>query len=528
MNQVFPEFQHDADQVVPTKLTKALIIGLYGIENSGVRHLTAMLRAHGYRADLLFFKDWRHNSVDWPTGKEYEILCDLAKEGGYDVIGLSFGSPYFRVAIEMTKVLRSLPHAPKVLWGGLHTTLTPAMCIEHTDILCVGEGEHPLLHLMDKMEAGQEYLDTPSFWFRLPDGTVKKNPINELMTGGLDGLPYRTFGGDRVYLLDQDELFRGDPQLKHHEFRVFASRGCPYKCAYCYNSSLRNIYPEGRGNYHRRRSVDHVLNEIELALAKMPNVRWIKFDDDTFVFPKPWLEEFCQKYKERIGLPFDCMLTPDVARIDNLRMLKDAGLRGCQMGIEAGSDREQKEVYERTTTVKQILAFDEMNLELKLDVKYDVIIDNPLAWTSDKEALFHLLLDLKSPFKIYLYSLTLYPQSSVTDKVIAAGFATEFDVEGTATKSFRQFRVSVDWARSHEDKFWLALYMIVNKGLPKPLIRKFYESPFFRRHPDLLLEVAQAANLVRMSQIAAEMAWRGELSLQKVREYGDVRKMINQ
>src|SRR3954469_11969766 len=99
MNQIVPEFQHDADKVVPTKLTKVLIIGLYGIENSGVRHLTAMMRTHGYRADLLFFKDWRHNSVDWPTGKEYEILCNLAKEGGYDVIGLSFGSPYFRVAI---------------------------------------------------------------------------------------------------------------------------------------------------------------------------------------------------------------------------------------------------------------------------------------------------------------------------------------------------------------------------------------------------------------------------------------------
>lgn len=527
MTQI-PERILDADRVPATKLTKAMIVGLYGIENSGVRHLTAMLRSRGYRADLMFFKDWRHNRVEWPTAGEYQLLVDQIRREAYDVIGLSFGSPYFRVAIEVTKAIQALPNPPRVIWGGLHTTLTPEQCIEHTDILCVGEGEYPLLAFMDALERGDDPIDTASFWFRMPDGTIRKNPINELMTGGLDELPFRTYGGDAVWLIDHDQITRGDPQLKHHEFRVFASRGCPYKCAYCYNSSLRNIYPEGRGNYHRRRSVDYVMKEIELALAKMPNVRWIKFDDDTFVFPKPWLEEFCTQYKARVGLPWDCMLTPDVARIENLRMLKDAGLRGCQMGIEAGSDREQKEVYERTTTVKQILAFDEMNLELGLDVKYDVIIDNPLAWSTDKDALFHLLMDLKSPYKIYLYSLTLYPQSAVTEKMIKAGYATPFDVEGIGTKSFRQFRVSVDWARSHEDKFYLALYMLVNKGLPKPLIRQFYDSPFFRRHPDLLLELAQVTNLFRMSQIAAEMAWRGELSLQKVREYGDIRRMINQ
>jgi radical SAM superfamily enzyme YgiQ (UPF0313 family) len=510
-----------------SKLTKALIVGLYGIENSGVRHLTAQLRSRGFRADLLFFKDWRHNQVAWPTAIEYAVFAEVVRSQGYDVVGLSFGSPYFRVAIEITKHLRDLPDAPMIVWGGLHTTLTPHVCIDHTDVLCVGEGEVPLTLLLERLEAGQSVLDVPSFWFRLPDGTVRKNKILELETA-LDDLPFRTYGGDGVWILDHDTLVRGDPELQHHEFRVFASRGCPYKCAYCYNSSLRNIYPDGKGNYHRRRSVENVIQELEQALEKMPNVKWIKFDDDTFVFPKAWLKEFCEKYPARIGLPFDCMLTPDVARMDNLRMLKEAGLRGCQMGIEAGSDREQKEVYDRTTTVKQIFAFDAMNLELGLDVKYDVIIDNPLAWTSDKEALFELLMDLKSPYKIYLYSLTLYPQSAVTEKVIDAGYATEHDVEGIATKSFRQFRVSVDWMRSHEDKFYLALYMLVNKGLPRRVVRSFHDQPFWRRHPDLLLELAQAANLVRMTQIAAEMAWRGELSLQKVREYGNIRKMINQ
>ncbi|MCB9765864.1 MAG: cobalamin B12-binding domain-containing protein [Alphaproteobacteria bacterium] len=513
------------------KLTRCLMVGLYGIENSGVRHLTSMLKQRGgYRADLMFFKDWRHNRVEWPEESEYALLVDLIEREGYHIVGLSFGSPYYRVAIEVTRRIKErLGDKVIVVWGGLHPTLTPDHCIDHADMVCVGEGEYALLELVNRYERGEALDTVPNLWVRGADGEVTRNPTSELVTD-LDDLPFREFGGDDKFMIDNGVLTRGDPLVHHREYRIFASRGCPYKCAYCYNSSLRAIFPEGKGNYHRRRSVDNVMAELRLAREKMPNMAWVKFDDDTFVFPKRWLREFCEKYKAEFGdLPFDCMLTPDVARLENLRMLRDAGLRGCQMGIEAGSDREQKEVYDRTSTVAQILAFDEMNLELGLDCKYDVIIDNPLAYTSDKDALFHLLMDLKSPYKIYLYSLTLYPRSSVTEKMIDAGYATESDVEGFATKSFRQFRVSIDWQRSNEDKFYLALYMLVNKRfIPREWIRKVYRSEFWRRHPDLLLELAQSANLVRMTSIAAEMAFRGELSLQKVREYGNIRKMINQ
>ncbi|MCB9743563.1 MAG: cobalamin B12-binding domain-containing protein [Alphaproteobacteria bacterium] len=513
------------------KLTRCLIVGLYGIENSGVRHLTSMLKqVGGYRADLLFFKDWRHNRVEWPQEAEYALLLDEIEREGYRLVGFSFGSPYYRVAIEVTQRIKErFGDKVLVVWGGLHPTLTPEHCIEHTDVVCVGEGEYALLELVDRLEAGESIDDVPNMWINKGEGVVIRNETTKLVTE-LDDLPFREFGGDDISLIDKGLHTRGDPLVHHREYRIFASRGCPYKCAYCYNSSLRAIFPEGKGNYHRRRSVDSVMAELRAAREKMPNMAWVKFDDDTFVFPKRWLREFCEKYKAEFGdLPFDCMLTPDVARLENLRMLKDAGLRGCQMGIEAGSDREQKEVYDRTSTVAQILAFDEMNLELGLDVKYDVIIDNPLAYTSDKDALFHLLMDLKAPYKIYLYSLTLYPQSAVTQKMIDAGYATEADVEGFATKSFRQFRVSVDWQRSNEDKYYLALYMLVNKPfIPRDLIRRIYRSDFWRKHPDLLLELAQSANLVRMTSIAAEMAWRGELSLQKVREYGNIRKMINQ
>ncbi len=513
------------------KHTKVLLVGMYGIENSGVRHLATMLRERGgYQADILFFKDWRNNQVPWPTPREYELLVEHVQQGGYQLVGLSFGSPYWRIAITLTqRVKRALGSAVTVLWGGLHTTLVPEDCIDYADALLLGEGEHRLLALVDRMEAGESYEDLDGLWMRRPDGSQVRNPVGALIQD-LDSLPFRALGGEGFWLLDDEKLVAGDPLVKHHEFRIFASRGCPNNCAYCYNSSLRAIYPEGKGNYHRRRSVDSVMAELRQARDEVPNLRWVKFDDDTFVFPKRWLGEFAAKYKAEFSdLPFDVLMTPEVVRRDNLELLMDAGLRGVQLGIEAGSDREQREVYERSSTVKQVLAFDHMNQQLKLDVKYDVIIDNPLAIESDKEALFHLLMDLEGPYKIYLYSLTLFPKSAVTQKIIDAGLASPLDVEGYATKSFEQFRVSVDYPRPSEDRFWLALYMLANKRfVPRKLVWHFHGSSFWRQHASLLLEIASAANLVRMARIAAEMLMRGELSWQKVREYSDIRKMINQ
>jgi len=514
---------------MPDRSTRILLVGFYGIENSGVRHLASMLRERGgFHCDIVFFKDWRNNQVDWPTDVEYGFLVDHVRREGYRLVGLSFGSPYWKGAIDLTRRLKdALGDAVFVLWGGLHTTLVPEECVDHADALLLGEGEVALLEFAERMEAGRPLWESPNVWMKDPDGALRKNPLAPLVKD-LDTLPFRVLGGEGIWLVDGERMTAGDPLLQVREFRIFASRGCPFRCAYCYNSSLRDVYPGG--NLHRRRSVAAVLAELRESRRRIPHMRWLKFDDDTFVFPRRWLEEFAQKYKAEFSdLPFDILVTPEVAKVDNLRLLKDAGLRGVQLGIEAGSDREQREVYQRTSTVEQVLAFDRANLELQLDTKYDVIIDNPLALPSDKEALFHLLMDLRSPYKIYLYSLTLFPKSAVTEKMIEAGLATPDDVEGHATKSFHQFRVSIDWPRSDEDTFWLALYMLANKRfVPRALVWHFHGSTFWRRHPRTLLEIAGAANLVRMARIAAEMLLRGELSVQKVREYANLRKMINQ
>ena len=113
-----------------------------------------------------------------------------------------------------------------------------------------------------------------------------------------------------------------------------------------------------------------------------------------------------------------------------------------------------------------------VNKELKLNIVYDVIIDNPHATEEMKLETAEFLLELPRPYDIYFYSLNYFPGTALTKKSLEEGSLDPNLVEGKATKAWRQFRVSMDWPRSNEDKFYLAIYCLASKSfVPRSFIR---------------------------------------------------------
>ena len=515
-----------------TRPFTVVFITIYSVENAGIRYISSTLKRAGYQSYCVFLRDWRHNLLEMPSDQEFAMTLELIRQKEADLIGIGFMSSLYQMSKELTlRIKASFPDIP-IIWGGIHPTSVPDECIQDPcDMLCVGEGEEAMLELCDRMARGQDYTDVRNLWVK-KDGKVYKNPLRPLLQN-LDWLPYPDIDHETKYYIEENRLYNEEPWLRTAEYRIYFSRGCPYNCSYCYVSILRDVYDEKGKKYYRHRSVEHIIGEMEAVKAKFKRLGHVKVDDDTsFAFGQDWLDEFCEKWKARVDVPFECLLIPPMLREDMLLQLQRAGLFRVQTGIESGSAKESKEIYNRSPGNKSIQKFGEFNKRLKLDMIYDVIVDNPWATTEMKMEMAEFLLELERPYKIYFYSLTFFPGTALTKQMIAEGKITPDDVEGRSTKAWKQFRVSMDWPRSDEDRFFLAIYSLVSKSfIPKRLIRYFLDHrEAYSRGPKLeaLFYGAWAANLLRMVGIAYEYWRRGDLTWFKIRQYASIRKLISQ
>lgn len=491
------------------------LISLYGIENTGVRSISSVLKQNGFNVYIIFFKRWFNNDISLPAEKEKNVLTSLLRDLKIDAVGLSFTSPFLKIAGEISSKIKD-ELGIKIIFGGVHATVLPAQCLEYCDFVIRGEGEPAMLDLLNALKNDSPYRGINNICYKIESNVIseKMRPLIQ----DLDSLPFCDYGGENKFFVEK-KLENTDPLVNVRKLRIFASRGCPFNCSYCYNSILRNLYPGE--NYHRIRSVERVIAEIESALVIFKKIKRIVFDDDTFVFPRKWIDEFCDKYKNRIGLPFDILFNAEVLEEDILEKLKWAGLDRLQVGIQTGSAQEAKSIYNRILGAEKIRQFAFAADRLKLDVVYDVILDNPVTSFDAKKELIYFLLSLPRPFDLFLYSLTIFPGTELCNIFLSKGIIKPKDVEGEADKSFRQFRLSFSYPRSKQEQFIAAVISLTSKSfLPRFFIKQLADSRFLLKHPLPVKYFAQICNIVKLFFIMVKIMRQGELNFWKFKEYG--------
>jgi radical SAM superfamily enzyme YgiQ (UPF0313 family) len=267
-----------------------------------------------------------------------------------------------------------------------------------------------------------------------------------------------------------------------------------------------------------------VLGEIAHIRRSLTRVRRILFDDDTFVFPQPWLDEFCARWPGEVGLPFDILAHPQALNEQQLAQLQRAGLSGLQVGIQAASRREVADLYHRTG-VDQTLAFARLCRKLGIDAVYDIILDNPQADDTDREELFDLLEQMPRPFRLFLYSLNVFPQTGVADSLRVPPES----VEGRSQISLRQFRLTLDWPRPPKLMLFAALVSLASKPRVNfARLRAMWRDEKLRRDPRPAVRLAYRANWRRLFGMGWRMLRRRELAWYKLREYAHPRRILTQ
>lgn len=240
------------------------------------------------------------------------------------------------------------------IFGGPHTTFFPEFIEEKgVDAICRGEGEYPLLELVQALGSGKEYVNIQNLWVK-HNGKIYRNEVRPLVED-LDSLPFV----DRV-LVNKYKHYR-----KLHRRLVVTGRGCPYKCSYCFNHSYNNLY-KGKGRIIRRRTVEHVIRELEMVYEKYAPKRF-HFTDDTFILDEQWCLNFSKRYKQEIAIPFIAYTRVNLVTDKIIKNLKQAGCITMLYAIESGNEYIRNKILERNINAKQIL--DAVNIFKKYKLK---------------------------------------------------------------------------------------------------------------------------------------------------------------
>ena len=491
------------------KDVKVCLISLYSSSSIGMRYITSVLRQEGFDVRMIFFKEKNIalDLMELPTPDEYESLMRLLKDINPDLIGIGVRSSFLAIAEAITQRIQKELGRP-VIWGGTHATVAPEQSIQTADMICLGEGEAAMLELAQKISSGQDISNIENLWVR-QNGKVSRNPIRPLLAD-VNSLPYPDFANENKYFLDKDTITSSDPGLQAFNLDVMTSRGCPFQCSYCSNSLFHTLY-KGKGRMVRQRSPRNVLDEIISQRALFPKLKRVDFIDEVFSWSKEWVEEFVEQYKRDVSLPFHCMQHPNMTNRDIMKMLKDAGLERVEVGIQSGSERVRKEIFERRVSDEKLINTGRILREIRIVPFYDIIVDNPFETPDDKKEGLDLLLKMPRPFYMHMFSLIYFPNTALTKKAIDAKLITENDVEGKVSKSFDQMYVSLKHPRPDIDRFWVSLYSLTSKRfVPKPLIRLLSKSKFLLKNPGPLVSFASMCNTIKLGTIALKWLLEGK------------------
>ena len=459
------------------------LIIMYNYHSFSAKVLSSLLEKKGYKVKVIFFKEIFDNNIQEPTEQEYSLLEEKIKEFNPDLIGVSLlSSSLSDITINTIKRLKKFDF--KIIVGGVAPTINPEQYIGEVDYLCIGEGENTILELVNKINNKKEINDIKGLWINDKGNIIKNNLGKEMVN--LNELPIPQLN-QPIYINNNSFEDRSKNIYSMSYYSTMTSRGCPFSCSYCTNSFFHKIY-DNKGDYWlRKRDVDNVIEELELEKKRDSNLKIIDFHDDDLLYDLEWFREFSEKYKQKIGLPFIALTTFNHCDEERIILFKNAGGKTLKLGIQTGSERVRKEVYNRARyTNEQIIKTSKLLKKYKIDQLYDLIVDCPFETEEDKQQTLNLLMSLKRPFKLSIFSLIFFPKTRLTERALEEGFISLEDVENKKHKVITNWRSKLSAISDDKNYYYLSLYYLVDSVLPRTIIKAVSGIGLFKEKPKLL------------------------------------------
>ena len=296
----------------------------------GLLYLATMLKDKGYSTKVIF--------RDYP---DVDLMIEEIKEQNPGILGFYTTTENIFRTLKCAKILKKAFPSIIIILGGPHGSIMDKEILgkeKAIDLIVRKEGEITLSEIVSFYFAGKGRLeDIKGITYRKEDEIIQ-NPDREFIEE-LDSLPIP----DRDFLEEPIRTF----DILYP--RIITGRGCPFKCAFCY---------EGFGNKYRMRGPENVLEEVDYLL-KRGTVRYIRFLDDTFTVNPGRTMKICKGLRERSedGKKFVWFAEGRVDVLSrNPRLIYEmslSGLANIQLGVEC-ADEHILELYQKNITLAQI------------------------------------------------------------------------------------------------------------------------------------------------------------------------------
>ena len=414
-----------------------------GITSCGFRKMAAFAARINDDTESCYVSTNRYRSIRnglrgtlGSAGSLEEEDIDLAAREliGADLVGFSSMTGYADLTRRLITRVKELDPSTYVIWGGIHPIIHPEDAIlADVDAICTGEGEFAFEELRTLLIEGRDPTTVKNFWFKQPDGEVKRNHFLPLMsTAEMESLPFPQYGeGETIY--EAGAGFK--PMNARHyidndglSYTTLWSIGCPFHCTYCGNTKFISNDPKYKRIRHP--SARYIVDEVKTARARFPHLSHVSFHDDSFMaIPYREIEEFAELWKAELDLPFAVYgVIPNYVKQDKFELLTWAGMNRIRMGIQSGS-RRTLEFYKRPSPPEKILAAGEVNAgfapKYHIPPAYDIITDNPIETREDIKETLQLLYDMERPYTLFIYALKVIPNTELEKKLRELGVDIE-------------------------------------------------------------------------------------------------------
>ena len=341
----------------------------------------------------------------------WQDLKNWLKKEKPDIVGVtgpSFVLPALFKTVELVK--ETLPEA-KIVTGGYGSTVEPEKVLKHKngliDFIVINEGEITFLELVKAIESKKEdfskinglaYLENNKIIF-----TQKRDFIIDL-----DSIPWPAYHFLTPGLLNYRGLHADYKEMPKPNGILFASRGCPHRCAFC--SLGRKMY--------RARSPKDIVDEMEFYKNKF-GIKSIQVYDDELIGMSPqqnkWITELCDEIINR-GLNKEMTFLgqgrcSEYVELETLKKMKQAGFVWIWWGVESGSQK-ILDFIKKDIKVENIYRTFDLAKKAGIKSMMFIMIGFPKETKLDIKLTTKIIKDIK-PDEIRIHILSPYPGSEL-------------------------------------------------------------------------------------------------------------------